>query len=67
MLFDPGAAAPYLALAILAGVFVAFLSERFAADMVAFVGATIALALGLVGQARVPGARCPTRRRPRSG
>ncbi|MFD2174828.1 SLC13 family permease [Rhodobacter lacus] len=53
MIFDPGALAPYLSLALLAAILIAFLSERFAPDMVAFFGASSALALGLVGQKEV--------------
>ncbi|MFV0384058.1 SLC13 family permease [Paracoccus sp. (in: a-proteobacteria)] len=49
MLTEPGGFAPYAAMALMAAVFVTFLSERRPADMVAFIGAAIALALGLVG------------------
>ncbi|MGI1660949.1 SLC13 family permease [Palleronia sp. KMU-117] len=48
MWFDPGPLAPYLALALVAAVFIAFLTDRWPPDVVAFVGAAGALALGLV-------------------
>ena len=48
MLMDLGGFAPFAAIGLMAAVFVTFLSERFSADMVAFVGAAVALALGLV-------------------
>lgn len=53
MLIDTGSLAPWLALALLAGVLIAFVSERFPAELVAFVGAAVALVLGLAGQAEL--------------
>lgn len=48
MFFDLGAYSPVVALLLVAAVFAAFISERRPADMVAFVGAAAAIALGLV-------------------
>lgn len=48
MFLDPGTYAPSLALLLIAAVFAAFLSERRPPEMVAFIGATLALVLGLV-------------------
>ncbi|MBY6057420.1 SLC13 family permease [Leisingera daeponensis] len=47
MFFDLGPAAPYAALALILAVFAAFLSERRPAEVTAFFGAAVALALGL--------------------
>lgn len=48
MFIDLGAYAPSAALLLIGAVFVAFLVERWPSDMVAFIGASVALALGLV-------------------
>ena len=48
MFVDPGAAAPYLAVALVVGAFVAFALELAAIDAVAFGAAALALALGLI-------------------
>lgn len=48
MFLDPGTHAPGLALLLIAAVFAAFVSERRPPEMVAFIGATLALVLGLV-------------------
>lgn len=48
MLLDLGPFAPTVALLLIVAVFAAFVTERRPADMVAFVGAATALALGLV-------------------
>ena len=48
MIADPGGAAPWLALALLAATFVCFVAEVRAAEVVAFCAAAVALALGLV-------------------
>ena len=48
MWFDLGIFAPFVALTLVAAVFVAFLTDRWPTDVVAFVGAAAALALGLV-------------------
>ncbi|WP_116132043.1 SLC13 family permease [Tropicimonas sp. IMCC34043] len=45
----PDAVAPFAAIALMAGVFGFFLLERFPAELIAFCGAALALALGLVG------------------
>ncbi len=49
MPLELGPAAPYVAVALLVGVFVAFATELRPPDTVAFCGAALALALGLVG------------------
>jgi len=56
MLLDPGAAAPYLAIALVAAVFVAFAFEVAATETVAFCGAAVALVLGLITTDDVLGA-----------
>lgn len=48
MVTDLAFLAPYTALALVGAVFLAFLSERWPADTVAFTGAAMALVLGLV-------------------
>ncbi len=48
MLFELGAMAPYAAIALMIGVFVVFVLELRSPDVVAFCGAALALALGLV-------------------
>ena len=48
MPFELGTAAPFVAVALLVGVFAAFAAELRPPDTVAFCGATLALALGLV-------------------
>ena len=48
MPLELGSAAPFVAIVLLAGVFVAFATERHPPDTVAFCGAALALALGLV-------------------
>lgn len=48
MSIDLGAYAPFVAVALIGMVFAAFVAERWPSDMVAFVGASTALALGLV-------------------
>lgn len=48
MFFDLGTYAPVVALLLIAVVFAAFVSERWPAHVVAFIGAAAALALGLV-------------------
>ena len=45
----PEAVAPYVAIALMAGVFGVFLLERFPAELIAFCGAALALVFGLVG------------------
>ena len=49
MPLDLGAAAPWVAIALIAAVFLAFVLEIAAVDTVAFCGAAAALALGLIG------------------
>ena len=56
MFVDPGAAAPYLAAALVVGAFVAFALELAAVDAIAFSAAALALALGLVDTDDVLGA-----------
>jgi di/tricarboxylate transporter len=48
MIADLGALAPYVALGLLAGVFVLFLLEVWPPEITAFCGAAVALALGLI-------------------
>jgi di/tricarboxylate transporter len=48
MLFELGAAAPYVALALMAAVFVAFVAELQSVEVIAFCGAMLALVLGLI-------------------
>ncbi|SME89853.1 Di- and tricarboxylate transporter [Tistlia consotensis] len=49
MIAELGALQPYAALALIVGIFVAFLLEPLPAEVVAFCGAALALALGLIG------------------
>jgi di/tricarboxylate transporter len=56
VIFELGALAPYVAIALVVALFVAFVTDRWPTDVVAFLGAAAALALGLVSTDDVLGA-----------